>query len=191
MLREAAQAGHIVWKDGDGQQASFVWTNSWLGKTVEPEREYHELVGRYLTSYGPVTASDLAGWLGVTVAAARRLMAKHLVEEVSVEGEEAPTFMKPEDLPTLVKTRNRHARGVAIVPPGDPLRLAYKRRYSVTENDSENLGLAFLDGRLVANWTLDREAISISYVDDEAKARVDREIQQLVNRAGVKAKIES
>lgn len=191
MLREAAQAGHIVWKDGDGQQASFVWTKAWLGKAVEPDRQYHDLVSRYLTSYGPVGATDLAGWLGVTVAAARRLMAKHLVEEVQVEGEDVPTFMKPEDLEALQKTRKSHARGIAVVPPEDPLRLAYKTRYLEGEEDGDNQGLVFVDGRPVARWTLDRETASITCFDSEYTATAKRAVKQVIARAGIDATVES
>ena len=79
MLREAAQNGALLVKEGDGQMASYVWTEAWLERAVEPDREYHELVGRYLTSYGPVEAADLAAWLGVTVAAARRLRPERVV----------------------------------------------------------------------------------------------------------------
>ena len=190
MLREAAQAGHIVWREGDGQQASFVWAAPWLGKTVEPDREYHELVSRYLTSYGPLAASDLASWLGVTVAAARRLMAKHLVEEVQVEGESESTFMKPDDLEALVRTRKSRAKGLVVVPPGDPFRLAYKTRYTVGDEDSEDLGLVFLDGRVVAKWSLDRDAARIREVEAEFRPRVETAIQQLLDRAEFETKLE-
>jgi len=191
MLREAAQAGHILWRDGDGQQASFIWAGPWLGKTIEPDREYHELVGRYLTSYGPVAAADLASWLGVTVAAARRLMAKHLVEEVAVEGEPDSTFMKRDDLDALVKTRKSKARGLAIVPPGDPFRLAYKTRYIGSETeDPEDIGLVFLDGRLIGRWSLNRDAARLLEVEEESRSKVEKAIQQVINRAGLDTKLE-
>lgn len=185
MLREAAQAGHIVWQDGDGAQSTFAWTEDWLDKTVEPEREYHDLVSRYLTSYGPVSAADLAAWLGVTVAAARRLMAKHLVEEVQVEGEDTPTFMKPDDLAALVKTRKSAAKGLVVVPPGDPFIIAYKTRYDVEDANRDETGLVFQDGRHVATWTMDREAAHVTHRDGGNTARILKAVQQLLNRAGI------
>ena len=60
MLREAAQDGYIVWRDGDGPQSSFVWTKEWLGKKIERIHDYTDLVGAYIDSYGPVGAPDLA-----------------------------------------------------------------------------------------------------------------------------------
>lgn len=185
MLREAAQAGHIVWQDGDAAQSTFAWTEAWLGKAVEPERAYHDLVARYLTSYGPVGAADLAAWLGVTVAAARRLMAKHLVEEVQVEGEDTPTFMKPDDLAALVKTRKSASKGLVVIPPGDPFVIAYKTRYDVDPTSRDETGLVFLDGRPVATWTMDREAARITYRDGDNHARILKAVQQVLTLAGI------
>ena len=187
MLREAAQAGQIVWKDGDGPQVSFAWTQGWLGREVEPERILTDLVGRYLTSFGPVGTADLAGWLGVTVAAARLLMAKHLVEEVHVEGEDTPTFMKREDLEALQQTRKSLIRGFTVLPPGDPVLLAYKSRYHVGEGDGEDTGVVFLDGRLVASWTLDQDRIHVSELNGEHHAKSKKAVQQVVARAGLQA----
>jgi hypothetical protein len=188
MLREAAQNGALLWKEGDGQMASYVWTEAWLERAVEPDREYHELVGRYLTSYGPVEAADLAAWLGVTVAAARRLMAKHLVEEVRVEGEDVPTFMKAEDLRNLQRTRKSGARGVLTLPPGDPVLLAYKTRYR-GEGDNDEAGAVFIDGRLAGLWTLNRATVALQPLEPGNRGKMETGVRQLLERAQVRAEI--
>jgi hypothetical protein len=188
MLREAAQNGALLVKEGDGQMASYVWTGAWLEREVEPEREYHELVGRYLTSFGPVDAADLAGWLGVTVAAARRLMAKHLVEEVRVEGEEGSTFMKGDDLESLQRTRKSRARGVLTLPPGDPVLLAYKGRYR-GEGDGDEAGAVFLDGRLAGTWTLNRGTVTLHPSEPDHRAKMETGVRELLDRAQVRAEI--
>jgi hypothetical protein len=187
MLREAAQAGLIVWKDGDGAQSTFAWTQSWLGREIEPERDLTELVGRYLTSFGPLGAPDLAAWLGVTVAAARTLMAKHRVEEVHVEGEETPTFMKPEDLESLIQTRKSLARGYVVVPAGDPILSAYRFRYQRPEGEESDQGLVFLDGRPVAAWTLDQDRIDVRELDGLQHPKARKAVLQVVHRAGITA----
>ena len=190
MLREAAQAGHIVLRDGDGQQATYAWTRVWLEKEVEPDRDYHALVARYLTSYGPLDAADLASWLGVTVAAARRLMAKHLVEEIPVEDQALHSFMRPEDVESLARTRKSRARGLVVVPPGDPLVMAYKTRYRPPDTAAEEIGLAFLDGRPVASWTMSRGAISLQVTEAGLQGRIEKAIHKLLARAGVEAAFE-
>ena len=187
LLREAAQAGLIVWKDGDGAQSTFAWAQPWLGREIEPERDLTELVGRYLTSYGPVGAADLAGWLGVTVAAARTLMSKHRVEEVHVEGEDMPTFMKPEDLESLVQTRKSLARGYVVVPAGDPMLCAYRSRYQLPESENSDQGLVFLDGRSVAAWTLDQHRIHVRELDGTPHPKARKAVLQVVHRAGLTA----
>jgi len=189
MLREAAQGGHIVWKDGDGQQAVFAWAKEYLGKVVEAEREYHGLVGRYLTSYGPCEAADLAAWLGVTVAAARRLMAKHRVDEVQIEGDVNPTFMKGRDLEELVHFRKSRTRGTVVVPPGDPLLHAYKIRYHLGEGGGEDTGLVLIDSRPAASWTLTREGAQVSFLDGNGHARVLKAVDGVVRRAGIEAEV--
>lgn len=189
MLREAAQAGHIVWQGGDGQQATFAWTKDWLDREVEPDREVHDLVSRYLTSFGPLTAADLAAWLGVTVAAARRLMAKHLVEEVQVEGEEGSTFMRPDDLEVLTRTRKSKSKGLAIVPPGDPFTVAYKTRFIENDNRDET-GLAFLDSRLIATWTLNRDGAFVKSLDGHAHPNVKKGIRELLEKAEIEVEVQ-
>jgi hypothetical protein len=186
VLRESAQAGHIVWSGGDGAAARFGWTKDVLGKVVEPQRNYQELVARYLTTYGPLTAADLSFWLGVTVAAARQIMAKHRVAEVQVEGESTPYFIHPAGLDALVATRKRDQRGFVVIAPGDPLVTAYKTRWRENE-DSGDMGLAFEDGRLVARWSLGRADAKIEPIDPELTKKVHKAVRSLLERAGVNA----
>jgi hypothetical protein len=185
MLREAAQHGLLVAQEGEGQQTSYVWTAAWLGREVEPERDVHALVGRYLTAFGPVGAPDLANWLGVTVASARTLMAKHRVEEVQVEGEDVPTFMRPDDLEALVRTRKTQARGVVVIPPGDPVLAASRTRFRGGLADAENTGFGCLDGRPVLAWTLHRGSLIFQPLDGEPHHRIRKAVEHVVERAGI------
>lgn len=188
ILREAAQAGHILWKDGEGSAASFVWTKDVLGRSVEPERDFRPLIRRYLGSYAPLTANDLGSWLGVTVAAARLLMAKHRVVEVVEEGEVASQFIRPDDLKELLSMRKSAARGLVVVPPGDPFMLAYKTRYRVAGGD-DNPGLVFLDARVVARWSLSRAGAAMTVLDRDVGKRAEKAVRSLLERSGVEASL--
>ncbi len=190
MLREAAQAGHIVWRSGDGQQAVFAWTEEFLGRSVKPDRDYRALVGRYLTAFGPVEATDLAGWLGVTVAAARKLMSKHRVVEIQVEGETASSFMKPEDLERLLEVRKVQTRGTLIIPPGDPLLHAYRGRFHPQGKEGAEEGLVYADGRLAACWSLGRGQAFIRLVGEANGARIQKLVSALLERAEIEAAVE-
>ncbi len=185
MLREAAQAGHILWKEGDGPQAVFTWTKDWLGHKLEPTHDFQGLVKKYLRSYGPVDAADLAAWLGVTVAAARKLMAKHRVEEVQVEGDPSGSFMMPDDLEDLLAIRKRQTKGTVVVPPGDPLLLAYKTRYREPESDGSREGVVIQDARVIAEWSLGRQTAPVRSVGGGSLGRILKEIQGVLDRAGV------
>lgn len=182
LLREAAQAGEILWKDGDGPAATFVWTREALGHVVRPAHQVNELVGRYLAAYGPLGAADLGAWLGVTVAAARQLMAKHRVVEIQVEGEDGSSFMRPEDLEELTATRQGLARTTVTVPPGDPLVVAYKTRWRV-EGGAEAPGVVFLEGRAVARWTLERDRAVVEPLEPGAKDVAVPAVRALLERA--------
>jgi len=184
ILREAAQEGYIVWSGGEGPQATFAWTKDWLGEKVERQHDYQALVGAYISSYGPVDAPDLAGWLGVTVAAARKLVAKHRVAEVKVDGESVSSFMKVEDLDALRMKKSR-TRGIVVVPPGDPLLHAYKSRFHPDEEAENDQGLAFVDGRVAAWWTLSKDGASVRFLDAGEKKAILQGIEALLVRAGV------
>ncbi len=190
MLREAAQAGHIVWKGGDGQQAVFAWAEEWLGRQVHPDRDYRVLVGRYLTAFGPVEATDLAGWLGVTIAAARKLMAKHRVVEIQVEGEPLNSFMKPEDLEKLLEVRKAQTRGTVVIPPGDPVLHAYRGRFHPRNKEGADDGLVYTDGRLAAVWNLGRGQVSVQLMESASATRVHKLLSALLERAGIQAEID-
>lgn len=190
MLREAAQAGNLVWKEGDGQQAVYVWTRDWLEKEIEPTRDFHELISRYLTTYGPVDAADLAGWLGVTVAAARKLMAKHRVIEIAVEGEDRITFLKQDDLDALRQTRKSKAKGWAVVPPGDPLLLANKTRYHTEKDDGDEEGVVLHDGRPVAAWTLGRDSVSLRELEPGTRKQAEKLVTVLLTQAGIQIELQ-
>ena len=166
MLREAAQEGYIVWRDGDGPQSSFVWTKEWLGKKIERIHDYTDLVGAYIDSYGPVGAPDLASWLGVTVAAARKLIAKHRVEEILVDGDDASTFIKVEHVDELRGVRKSAMRGLVVIPPGDPFLLAYKTRFHPDPDRAADNGLVFHDSRLAAWWTLGKDGAALHMIPD-------------------------
>jgi hypothetical protein len=189
ILREAAQGGHILWQRGEGAGTVFGWTELVLGREVTPQRDYQELVGRYLASYGPLTAADLGGWLGVTVAAARQLMAKHVVQEVQVEGESEPLFLRPQELEELGGVRKRAGRGLVVTPPGDPLAVAYKTRWRPADAGDDAPGFAFLDTRLVARWSLSRGEVTLESLDDAATGQVEKAVGKLLETAGVEATI--
>ncbi|NNF05237.1 MAG: hypothetical protein HKN21_00620 [Candidatus Eisenbacteria bacterium] len=185
ILREAAQGGHIIWKEGDGASARFSWTEKTLDRKVEPERDYHPLVRRFLAAYGPVTAGDVGSWLGVTVAAARQLMAKHRVIEIQVDGDEAPSFMCAEDLELLQARRKKAGKGFVVIPPKDPFMLAYKLRWR--ENPDDEPGLIFEDGRLVGRWYMQRNEVTLKMIEPEFEKKASKSIESLLSRAGIEA----
>ena len=186
VLREAAQAGHILWKDGEGTSMVFAWTKPILGKNPQPDRDFRGLINQYISTYGPLRAADLGAWAGVTVAAARQLMAKSKVKELIVEGDDTPSFLTESDMDELMATRRRSAKGLIIVPPGDPLVMAYKTRWRPGGDDTP-YGVAFRDGNLAARWNIHRGEITLEALEEGERKAVTSGIDDIVARAEVSA----
>jgi hypothetical protein len=69
-----AQTGTLVLGPPDGRQQAFVLLREWLPETTAMDRDeaLGELVARYVSGHGPVTAQDIARWAGLPLGEVRR-----------------------------------------------------------------------------------------------------------------------
>jgi hypothetical protein len=76
--------------DLDGDQASYVLLEDWLGarthRALDPDEALAELARRYLGGHGPAGPEDLAAWSGLPVGRARRAFELVAGELREVEG---------------------------------------------------------------------------------------------------------
>jgi hypothetical protein len=146
-------AGLRLVPNGDGS-ADFVAGPGPRLPDVTPARR--ELVRRFLRYAGPTNRDGLAGWLGLSPAAARRWWALADVVPVSIEARRL--FLHPDDL-AAARSAPR-AEGVRLLPPNDPvLELGDRDLLVPTAADRKrvwrataNPGALLIDGAVAGTW---------------------------------------
>jgi len=158
---------------GTHHVAPMLWRLATIraGAVLDSARRYHlrphvggadpaEAVRRFLAVYGPATPGDLAAWAGLARPHAARLWdaADHGLAEVRVGRRRG--WVRAEDLPALAAPPP--ARGVRLLPPGDPLLQAPNRPLLVPDpalrarlfRPSGSPGAVTAEGRLAGLWRL-------------------------------------
>lgn len=171
------------------------WTlmERWLGEVVEPRSEragYAELVGRWLRSFGPGTATDLQWWLGSTAGAVRHALADVSAVEVSVAG--GTGWVLPDD-PLLADPEAPVEPWGALLPVLDPTVMGWKERdfylgphAPLLFDRNGNAGTTtWWDGRVVGCWVQDPDgAVVLELLEDvgaDARAALDAEAARLTS----------
>ena len=129
LLVAVSLRGELCVAGRSGRQPSFARTTQWLGaayRPVDAEAAGSEVVRRFVHRYGPTTPDLLRRWTGLGRGHARRLWSLVEAELRPVEREGSPAaWLLEDDLPLLVAPPA--ARGVRLLPPGDPLLQAHDR----------------------------------------------------------------
>lgn len=106
-LKPASFLGRLCFAPNRGQLVQFTHPATWLPTAPEQpdaDRALAAIVRRFLSTYGPASAADLAGWWGVNRRRASQLLAAvgDDVSEVSVDSE--PYWMLTEHVAELAST---------------------------------------------------------------------------------------
>ncbi len=167
------------------------WTTMehWLGAVPEPlsAREgYAALARRWLWTFGPGTAEDLAWWLGSTTAAVKTSLVDVGAVAVSLDGGRTG-WVLPDDLEPVAAPDP----WAALLPVLDPTVMGWKERgfylgeHGATIFDRNgNAGTtAWWDGRIVGAWVQDPDGeVRIVYAEPvgaQARAALDAEALRL------------
>lgn len=75
-LPPAAFRGWLCFGPSQGSKATFVRADQWVPgwRVVDPDAALRDVLVRYATSYGPITARDFAQWFWLTPAAAQSVI---------------------------------------------------------------------------------------------------------------------
>ena len=139
-----------------------------LPSMAEPAPARRELLRRFLRRCGPACPKDLAKWIGITPAAARRwweLLADELVE-VRVGGKRL--WMHTEDL--AVARTAAAPTAVWLLPPYDPLVEVASRELLLTDKECRhqlwravaNPGPVLMAGEVIGTWRRRKQMITVS-----------------------------
>jgi hypothetical protein len=160
-LYVVALKGTLCFAPREGEEASFVRIDQWLGAPLpvtDAGQACAALLRRYLRCYGPSTPAHFAEWTGIAPAAASRawdLIAPELVP-VEVGGRRA--WLREQDLSAFLSPSP--ATGVRLLPPSDPY-LAQRDRHPLVPDKAlhrrlwkpqGNPGAILAEGQIVGLW---------------------------------------
>lgn len=160
-LRPVALQGVICFAPRRGNEASFVFTEQWLGSppaALDLRQARRELLRRYLRCYGPSTPQDFAAWTGTALQQAKETwdLVKGELVEVNLEGRRA--WLHAEHLPDW--DAPDEPQGVRFLPPHDPYMQQRDRQVLAADKKLQRTiwrtvgrpGVVLLDGEIAAVW---------------------------------------
>ncbi|HEU5071022.1 MAG TPA: winged helix DNA-binding domain-containing protein [Verrucomicrobiae bacterium] len=159
ILWRLAQQGVICFGPREAKQHTFVLLDEWLpaAKPVEREVGLAELARRYVTSHGPATLADFAGWAGLRAADARDGVdgAASALERVAMNNK--VYWLPRRTAPATPAVAQGH-----LLPGFDEFVLGYKDREAVLEarhaakiipgNNGMFMPTIAVAGRIAGTW---------------------------------------
>jgi hypothetical protein len=156
LVRFAALTGLVCFGPQRGGEDTFVLLDDWIPAAGDDGRDETELARRYLLAHAPAGAEDFATWSGLGAGTARGAF-QDLAPELT--GGPGGTFRPRARRPA------RPADVVRLIPAFDPYLLGWRNRsFAVPARYTEEVnrgggwvrGVALVDGRAAATWTIDR-----------------------------------
>jgi hypothetical protein len=211
-LRRRVRAELLPWCPGcrSHHVAPMMWRYATVevGVRLDAERRYtlgdpgppppgSEAVRRFLAFYGPATPADFADWAGVAKPHARRLWDGTAGELAEVRIGRAAAWLRGEDAGALESPPA--ARGVRLLPPGDPYLQKPNRPLLAPAPDLRKRlfrpvgspGAVLSDGRLSGLWRMrtkgSKAEITIEKVGSMTRADVEDEAQRVAWLRGAAA----
>ncbi len=187
-----AAEGRIVRGRPRGAWTSSQWrwvpAASWFPRPLprlDEEEARETLAGRWLTSFGPATVTDLKWWTGWTLSQTRTTLAAIGAVEVDLDG--TPGFVMPDDVDVAPSPEP----WVALLPALDPTVMGWKERgWYLGEHGpalfdrSGNAGpTVWWNGRIVGGWAGRKDGrVAFQLLEDvgaDATAQVEAEAARL------------
>ena len=121
-----------------------------------------KLAGQYIAAYGPVSADDIAWWLGILTKEATTVIDAKTIERVAIEGVTGDFFMATGEVIKDIKP----PANVVMLPVDDPYVKAYARRERIVPElyldrvimrFGESNSTVLVNGTVAGTWHLDHE----------------------------------
>lgn len=124
------------------------------------------LARRYIKSYGPVSAGDLAWWLGVTLSeASRAIDALEGVQAVEIEGAPGQYFIDKKDEPLMREATAEPS--VIFLPKDDPYVKAYyddarfvPEGHEAMTKFGESASVVLINGTVWGTWAIEKDRLT-------------------------------
>jgi hypothetical protein len=156
LLRFAALTGLVCLGPQREEQDAFVLLADWIPEAGDDGRDETELARRYLVAHAPAGAEDFAAWSGLGARPARQAF-EALAPEL--------TWAPGGTLQPRARRPGPRSDVVRLIPAFDPYLLGWRdRSFAVPARHAKEVnrgggwirGVALVDGRAVATWTIDR-----------------------------------
>ncbi len=134
IVRLPVVEGLICYSPSEGNEATFIRVDQWLGKqaAVSDEKARMELMRRYLRAYGPATLTDFAHWSGMPAREVRLLPALLAAELAETRVEKTVCFVLRKDVDAL-RAGMEGQDCVRLLPHFDPYLLAHRAKDHLVE----------------------------------------------------------
>lgn len=161
LLWYLAQTGTLVLGASHATGQAFALLEEWVpyARPLERDEALGELVLRYVRSHGPVTVSDIARWVGLTITDIRRglVVAGGHLTSVAVDGTDYHVA------PELLDLDLHESRGLQLLPGFDEYLLGYGDRSASLPAEHADLVVPggngmfrptiVVDGEVVGTWS--------------------------------------
>jgi hypothetical protein len=185
--------GNAVFSEAKGQETSFVrrevYVSNW--KKHDPQEAQDELLRRYLSSFGPATASDFGFWLGKKAPVVKAIWDRVSPEltEVDVNGKKAFIFSKDR---SLIKNLDPLRDHISLLPLFDAYLLSHRKKSHLVEDKHYKkifriagwiTPTVLYNGRTVGLWTMEKKKGMI-VISVKGFAKLDSLVKQAIRTKG-------
>lgn len=186
MLRPASFQGLVVFGKRSGQSPSFTSPQHWGVDWPQQATAAHELVRRYVHTYGPTNRQEFTKWLGCSTAQGQRLWVLIAGEATAVDAGSVLTA----DLPEFQKTA-APAGTLRLLGPHDPYLDANGRDLLLPDKKLQrkvwrmvgNPGAVLLDGQIVGVWRQRKQGKQLSMTVDSFRPLTGELKQKITEQA--------
>ena len=163
-LKPGSFRGLLCFAENDGSLIRFTSPASWIPgglERLDPAESLKEVTRRFMRTYAPITAAELALWWGgFGPARGRKMLAALGAEVVEIEVDGERVWVLVEDLPAMAATEPQHT--ARLLPAFDPWVAAASRegaavidpeyRARVYRPQGWLSPVLLVDGRMVGTW---------------------------------------
>ncbi len=163
-LKPGSFRGLLCFAENDGSLIRFTSPSSWIPgglERLDPAEALKEITRRFLRTYAPVTAAELALWWGgFGPARGRKMLAALGDEAVEIEVDGERVWALAESLPAMAAAEPRHT--ARLLPAFDPWVAAASREGAAVIDPAHRARVyrpqgwlspvLLVDGRMVGTW---------------------------------------
>jgi hypothetical protein len=193
ILARAALEGLICFGPPQGKQPTFVLLDEWIppGRRLERDEALAELAGRYFSSHGPATLTDVIWWSGTKITEARQALelAKATLQKESIGDQDYW-------LSNTYQAVLEPSPAIYLLPAFDEYYIGYTDRSAILDprfdrqlvsSNGVFRPMVVIDGEVVGKWKAqlrkDQVAIALSPFDPGGFVEA-KEIVPEANRFG-------